>query len=1237
MSGGIYGRKKSSVPDFSVDALESRVLYSADAVLVATIALPDTEVLTPATNSEAASTHDANNIPKDLSELQLAFNTVDTLVIIDADVDNVQALLEDIANQADQAPTVVVLDKNNVNDALTQLTRILSQFRNVTALHVVSHGNDGELMLGGERLSTLDLLAHTGQISTWRDSFASDADILLYGCELAASDDGKNFADTLARLTGADVAASIDLTGNAVQQGNWQLEYASGAIEHESVFSDELRQTYTQTLAIHTVTDLGDSGVNTLRWAIDQANTGAGGDSIEFSSAGTITVLSALPTLLKPVTIDATLGTGYSGTPVVTLDGTSAGAGVNGLNFNSGSDDSTVRGLTIINFSNNGIYADDVSNLAIESNYIGTDGTTNLGNTANGISLSNVSASSIGGSGVGNVISGNTETGVLLSGVGTNLNVVRGNWIGIAQDGGSVLGNNLDGVSINNGASSNTIGGSVSGEGNVISGNTLSGVALADDGTTNNSIVGNLIGTDIYGLLAVGNGSGVYIGFSASSNSVGGNGDAGEGNIISGNSDNGVVLTGAGTNANVVRGNLIGADVTGAVDLGNAINGVLIDAMASNNIIGGGAAGQGNVLSGNNDDGIAIGDSGTTGNQVFGNLIGVAQDGSSVLANSRDGVNVNNGASANAIGGSAIGEGNVISGNTLSGIGLLGDGTTANLIVGNLIGTDFNGVSAVGNGAGVYIGGGASVNTIGGDNGTGEGNLISGNRGFGINIIGASTAGNRVLGNFIGTAANGSDPLGNGSDGVIMNGSPSSIIGGSAVGARNVISANVGDGIEVTGAGATGTQILGNRIGTNAEGTADLGNGYLGIRIRDGASGTVVGGNSGAGEGNLVSGNDSGGLMVDGADSSVIQGNRIGTGVNGIVALGNSGAGVAVSGGSLNTQVGGNSTVGLGNLVSGHTTSVGISVDGVTTADTWVYGNVVGAVVDGSTALGNLTGIQVNDTVGTLVGSIDTGEGNLVSGNIENGIVVLGAAGTGVQIMANRVGTNAGGTASNANGRDGILISGSQLVSIGGGSIAHANVVSGNAGNGILVNTSNDVHVLGNHIGTSADGTVDIGNMGIGVLIENGSIGNLVGGTTLAETNIIRASGGAGIAVTDAASTNNVFLLNTIAGNNGLGIDLGTTGIQVNDSQDADSGANGLQNYPVLTQVVTDAAGLTLVEGFINSTPNTDFRVDLYASAMADALGYGEAERYKGTSFVTTDAGGGGNVQHCFVCHSVTR
>jgi len=209
----------------------------------------------------------------------------------------------------------------------------------------------------------------------------------------------------------------------------------------------------------------------------------------------------------------------------------------------------------------------------------------------------------------------------------------------------------------------------------------------------------------------------------------------------------------------------------------------------------------------------------SSGNVIRGNYIGTNVGGTVALGNG-NAVLIDNVAN-NTIGGTTPAARNVMSGNNANGILILGGSATGNVVQGNYIGTDVTGTVDLGNTfSGVGILNSASGNTIGGT-APGAGNVISGNGTVGVGCgAGGVPTGNQVLGNFIGTDPSGTLPLGNGGDGVGLNGSNNNV-GGTASGARNTIAHNGGDGVSVSG--GTGHAIRGNSIFSNTSLGIDLG------------------------------------------------------------------------------------------------------------------------------------------------------------------------------------------------------------------------------------------------------------------------------------------------------------------------------------------------------------------------------------------------------------------------------
>jgi hypothetical protein len=879
--------------------------------------------------------------------------------------------------------------------------------------------------------------------------------------------------------------------------------------------------------------------------------TGATGNVIQGNDIGTdVTGTRALGNRLNGVSVNA------SGN---TVGGTTAGA----RNVISGN---LADGILVISASGS----------LVEGNYIGTDAT---GNRAlpNQIGVAIFSANNtIGGTepGAGNVISGN-GTGITMIGGVTN-NTIQGNRIGTDATGTHSLGNDT-GILLDSGANQNLIGGTTPDARNVISGNASYGIFLANS-TFNNAVQGNFIGTDVTGTVALGNPRGLML-YNALGTTIGGT-DPGAGNLISGN---GVGVYLLATNIQV-QGNFVGTDITGTRPLGNSFGGITVFG-GSNNQIGGTIAGAGNLISGNGNAGVEVdfgpigthlqgnyigtdvtgtapvgnaegvllyGNFTTVGgveagasnvisgnltqgieirgnnNTVQGNVIGTTVTGTQALSN-QIGVSITG--SNNTIGGTADGAGNVISGNLRPGIVVTGPSASGNAIQGNRIGTDVTGTLPLGNGlAGVTLDTATGItinnapNTLIGGTADGAGNLISGNNSAGVFIEASTTQPLRTLveGNFIGTDVTGTLSVRNGVVGVNVQSASGNTIGGTTAAARNIISANGGNGVVLatapSGPVASGNVVEGNYIGTDVTGTLRLGNGTLafdrhnGVEIDD-AVGNVIGGTA-PGAGNLISGNGNDGILIRSLianphpSGNLVLGNTIGTDVTGSVALGNQGDGVEVLVGSNNTI--GGTDAGARNLISGNGAS-GVEIGGfggALSSGNLVEGNLIGTDGTGTSRLPNGAGVTISQANANTIGGTSAATRNIISGNGLWGLeLFLGASQN--SILGNYVGTDVTGTQAVANGL-GIELFLANGNFIGGTNTGAGNLISGNAGNGgdgLLIERAIGNFVMGNLIGTDVSGAVALGNAGAGLELAENSAGNIIGGTTAAARNLISANG----------------------------------------------------------------------------------------------------------------------------------
>jgi len=367
-------------------------------------------------------------------------------------------------------------------------------------------------------------------------------------------------------------------------------------------------------------------------------------------------------------------------------------------------------------------------------------------------------------------------------------------------------------------------------DGSMVGGGSVDGLVLSGgDSTVKSLAVINFSGRGILISFPGGNTiAGCYIGINmygaaagnqasgivvASDNNTIGGTAAKDRNVISGNLGDGVMINGA---LNSIEGNLIGLNAAGTAALGTQGNGVTID--GNINMVGGSVPEARNIISGNIGNGIRIN---SDSDEVQRNFIGTDISGTVPVGNQMSGVYVF-GLGAVQIGG--INDGNIISANQLFGI-WLDDSSNAASVFGNRIGTDKLGTAALGNiKGGVHVSG--TNHQIGS---SGKGNLISGNGGAGIAVVAPATV-IKIQSNFIGTSADGESAVGNdiGVEIGLTSGAYSMLIGGSLYGEGNLVSGNHGEGLLLY----NHAQVAGNRIGMDQSGLNELPNGGDGILIK---------------------------------------------------------------------------------------------------------------------------------------------------------------------------------------------------------------------------------------------------------------------------------------------------------------------------------------------------------------------------------------------------------------------
>jgi hypothetical protein len=682
------------------------------------------------------------------------------------------------------------------------------------------------------------------------------------------------------------------------------------------------------------ITTTADTGDGSLRQAILEANDNKepGRDTIAFDIAGapnqvrTITLTTELPVITRPVEIDGFTQPGSQrqtdkGGPNLLIQLDVAG-GTRGLEFGKNASKSLVEGLAIYTSKSRSdsaaIRISGADSVQIKGNFLGV---TAAGSTPpNGPQLdygvdvvrgTGVSHNgTIGGTAIAarNLISNNRQAGVRLDAKAFHYKVL-GNYIGTNPKGDAALGKQGVGVEVDGG--SNQIGNA---EGrNLISGNLRYGIQLTGHDTT---VKNNDIGTKALDNAAVGNGiAGIFIANDPQRVYLNVIGGAHAGNIIAGNntskvSNGGGVVMAPGSTATArnggtrLIGNYIGVSHQGIV-VPNYEQGVLIES-SSHNVLGDTVSGTANLIAGNIGVGVHITGQGADHNVLVSNFIGtdgksVGTGGRSPYANSGDGVLIDAGAASNTIGAPLAGKGNVISGNNGNGVHI--DLAKSTRIINNHIGTSENGTEAVPNGqAGLRVEH-ASSTRVGGLSQDregvihSEGNVISGNLGAGVSLNDSDHT--EIVANIIGLSSNQKKDLGNKQQGILVDGSSentsedTSIGGhrfGTAEGEGNVISANLGDGLTLTG-GSLRTTVINNAIGTvkarNA--TAERGNGGYGVDIL--ASSNNVIGTPAEHGGNLVVHNKGGSIRVappqgGQANFNAIRGNRM-SGGGGAIQLAN--------------------------------------------------------------------------------------------------------------------------------------------------------------------------------------------------------------------------------------------------------------------------------------------------------------------------------------------------------------
>jgi hypothetical protein len=1235
-----FGPRRSTP---TLEELEPRILYSADTAALA-------QALDPGVVDSAPLTLSA---PAQSSESALATSTRPSteqagqrreIVFVDGGVENAQAIAEQLraSEGGSRFLQVVVLEQDR--DGVAQITEALTAIKDLTAIHIVSHGQNAAVLLGNMQLNASSLLDQASALSQWGASLAADADLLLYGCDVAQTEAGQAFASGLALLTGADVAASIDATGQALLGGDWDLEYRTGDVafaaapepaqqaEWQGLLgitaagSETIANSLTagnQYTALHTHAVAMDANGNFVLVWEDQS--GLDGNSYgvyarRFDATGTALGAQFLVnTTTANTQASPAIAMNASGDFVVTWQSTNqdgSGTGVYAQRYNSAgvaqggefrvnstTANNQLRAAPGMDSAGNFVVAwasqnqDNASSLGIYAQRFDASGVAQGGEFRVNTTIANDQRSpSVAMAPDGRfVVTWNGYTGTSYE-----IYAQRYDASGVAQGAETLVNTTTAGdqiiavASMDNDANYVVIWEGPDSNGDGIYGQRYNSAGVAQ-GSEFQISTGNFPqGTPSVTMRP---GGGFFVTWESTGQDSGSTlgiyvrqYDA-SGNAITAETLVNTTVAGSQVNASSAVNNtgslVVAYGGQSAVSTADAMfqrytyTDVNVTASGLVTTEAGATATFTVVLASAPTANVTVGFSladGTEGSLSASSLLFTTANWSTPQVITVTGVNDTyiDGdipytltiAAATSTDGkySGINPADRTLTNT-------DDDTVNTMIVTTVSDTSDGDTSSVG----------ALINSMGADNrislreaitaANNTANGVGGADRINFNVPDALVSGMHTIAIASALpsitqalAIDGStEPDYAGQPVIFINGVSTVNTHGITLAAgsggstiRGLSIGNLsGTGIGIS-VGSSGNTIAGNYVGINLAGAAP--NANYGIRIAN-VDANVIGGTTAA-DRNVLS-NNLHGIYINNGDSNVIQGNYIGTNATGTSAQANTGDGISINNGALSNQIGG-SAPGAGNVVSGNADD-GIKISGSATSGTVIQGNRIGVAADGATALGNGT-VGVHLTGGASTTTI----GGIGAGNVFGG--------------------------------------GTYLIHIDG--------------------VSTGVVIRGNYLGTDVTGSANMGSKRSGVYIQGGAFGNSIGGTADGEGNVIAFNGtdniagnNYGVHLNSDAGVGNAILRNSIYSNVGLGINLGTAGADANDAGDADSGPNGLQNYPVLSSALASGSQIRIV-GSLNSLAATNFRIEFFASSSADASGYGEGQRYLGFADVVSNGSG---------------